>query len=261
MRQIKLIASDLDGTLLPFGTNEVSQKIFDLIREIRSRKIYFFMASGRQRYQLQNMFKPVADEIGFICDNGCLGILNNEIVCREFMNPDLCDEILREVMNHDEIEGHASGAEGYYLQPKRQKFYDDLVSAGVKVNLVENIFKHPEPYMKLSIHKPHGFSENDTIYWKEKFGSRCNVVTSGAEWLDLMPFGISKASALKKILDRLKIDSSEVIAFGDNENDRDMLEFVGNPVAMKNSKMESIGKFVTENVAKSLRKILDGEFE
>ena len=240
MKQIRLIASDFDGTLLPFGTNEVSQEIFDLIREIRSRKIYFFMASGRQRYQLQNMFKPVADEIGFICDNGCLGILNNEIVCREFMNPDLCDEILREVMNHDEIEGHASGANGYYLQPKRQKFYDDLVSAGVKVNLVENIFKHPEPYIKISICKSNGFSENDT---------------------NLMPFGISKASALKKIIERLGIDSESVVAFGDNENDREMLEFVGNPVAMKNSKVESLGKFVTEDVAKTLRKILDGEFE
>ena len=40
-----------------------------------------------------------------------------------------------------------------------------------------------------------------------------------------------------------------------------MLEFVGNPVAMKNSKVESLGKFVTEDVAKTLRKILDGEFE
>ena len=161
MKQIRLIASDLDGTLLPFGTNEVSEEIFDLIREIRSRGIYFFMASGRQFYQIRNMFKAVADSIGFICENGCLGIFNGEIICREFMDQNLCDEILRDIMKFEDCEFHVSGADGYYVQPKRRSFYDELIAAGVKVNLVENIFKHPEPYMKLSIHKPHGFSEND----------------------------------------------------------------------------------------------------
>ena len=79
--------------------------------------------------------------------------------------------------------------------------------------------------------------------------------------MDLVPLGVNKSTALKKIVEKLKINPQNIVAFGDNENDREMLEFVGYPVAMKNSKMESLGKFVTENVAKSLRKILDGEFE
>ena len=81
--------------------------------------------------------------------------------------------------------------------------------------------------------------------------------------IDIVPPDVNKATALKKILETLNISPEDVIAFGDNENDREMLELVGCPIVMKisNPAIQSIGKFVTDNVAISLEKFLEGELK
>jgi len=56
--------------------------------------------------------------------------------------------------------------------------------------------------------------------------------------LDLLPMGISKASALKRLADRLGIDRRETMAIGDNWNDQGMLEWAGQAVIMANASSE-----------------------
>ena len=71
---IKLIASDLDGTLLQNGAQELDPLIFDQIRELKEMGIHFVAASGRQYPNLQRLFAPVQDEISYIAENGSLCI-------------------------------------------------------------------------------------------------------------------------------------------------------------------------------------------
>ena len=75
---IKLIASDLDGTLLKNGAQELPPDIFPIIRELRQKGIRFVAASGRQYYNLRLLFKPVRDEIFYIAENGSLCICNDQ---------------------------------------------------------------------------------------------------------------------------------------------------------------------------------------
>jgi hypothetical protein len=56
--------------------------------------------------------------------------------------------------------------------------------------------------------------------------------------LDLLPPGISKAWALKRLAERLGIDRKEVMAIGDNWNDQGMLEWAGQPFVMANAALE-----------------------
>ena len=58
---IKLIASDLDGTLLQNGAQELNPEIYDLILALKERGIHFAAASGRQYASERNLFKPIAD--------------------------------------------------------------------------------------------------------------------------------------------------------------------------------------------------------
>ncbi|MDU6524331.1 MAG: HAD-IIB family hydrolase, partial [Enterococcus sp.] len=54
-------------------------------------------------------------------------------------------------------------------------------------------------------------------------------------WLEVMADGVNKGAALKFLLDYLKIAKSEIIAFGDQENDLEMLQFAGTSIAMENA--------------------------
>lgn len=69
---IKLIASDLDGTLLQNGAQRPSPKIFDLILRLKEKGIHFAAASGRQLYSQHQLFAPVKNDISYIAENGSL---------------------------------------------------------------------------------------------------------------------------------------------------------------------------------------------
>ena len=56
---IKIVASDVDGTLVPDGTFEISPLIFDVIAQLKEKSIKFVAASGRQDASLKRLFSPV----------------------------------------------------------------------------------------------------------------------------------------------------------------------------------------------------------
>ena len=71
---IKLVASDLDGTLLLNGAQSLPEEIFPLIRELKKMGILFVAASGRQYLNMRKLFDPVAGDMAFICENGALAV-------------------------------------------------------------------------------------------------------------------------------------------------------------------------------------------
>ena len=69
MTPIRLIAADMDGTLLD-SRSRLPAGIFPMIRELTGQGIRFVIASGRQYYNLESLFRPVADRLTFVAENG-----------------------------------------------------------------------------------------------------------------------------------------------------------------------------------------------
>ena len=67
---IKLIATDIDGTLVEDGSLDLNPEYYDVIRELRKRGVLFAAASGRQRSSIEKVFVPVLDDMIFISENG-----------------------------------------------------------------------------------------------------------------------------------------------------------------------------------------------
>lgn len=63
---IKMVASDLDGTLLVNGSQSIPEEIFPLIKKLKDMGILFVAASGRQYANMRNLFAPVKDDMAFI---------------------------------------------------------------------------------------------------------------------------------------------------------------------------------------------------
>ena len=76
---IKLVASDLDGTLLLNGAQSVEDSMFETIGKLLDRGILFAPASGRQMTSLKRLFAPVADCCIFLCENG--GVIYKDEQC------------------------------------------------------------------------------------------------------------------------------------------------------------------------------------
>lgn len=68
---IKLIVSDIDGTLVKDGENQINTEIFDVIMELKKKKkIHFAAASGRQAASIEYTFSPIKKEIFYVAENG-----------------------------------------------------------------------------------------------------------------------------------------------------------------------------------------------
>lgn len=258
---IRLIASDLDGTLLLNGAQKLQPQTCGLIHRLREEKnILFLAASGRQVDNLERLFAPIKDEIAYLCENGCLSFYQGVKIHQEYMDHELGQSIMRTIQETDGAEVLLSGVHTSYIQPKDMSYYyhmKDVVKNNV--TLVPDILKTDEPYFKVSLYEPKGL--HDVDWWQKKFGDQATVVTSGNEWMDCMPKGVNKGTALDKVLRYLGIAPDEVIAFGDNFNDKEMLEMVGTPVAMESAKEEIIrlcGR-TTDTVEHALERILLGE--
>ena len=76
------------------------------------------------------------------------------------------------------------------------------------------------------------------------------MVTSGNAWLDMMPKGVNKGTAMEALLEHLKIMPEECMAFGDNYNDLEMLGMVGESYAMSQGKdaVKKICKYQADTV-------------
>ncbi len=260
MSKIKLIASDLDGTLLQNGAQSLQPNTCALIHRLHEQGILFLAASGRQHANLQRLFAPVQNEIAYLCENGCLTFVDGELIHRVEMKHELGQEMLRTIMEHPTAEALLSGQDTSYLQPKKMSYYyhmRDVVKNNV--TLVPDILATEEPYMKISLYEEEELY--DIAYWEERFGDRATVVTGGNDWLDMMPKGVHKGLGIRKILEYTGIAPEECIAFGDNYNDMEMFEAVGYPVAVDNAKPElkQISRDTTDTVEHYLERILDGE--
>ncbi|MBQ9030384.1 MAG: HAD-IIB family hydrolase [Parasporobacterium sp.] len=94
---IRLIASDVDGTLVPEGTSQVDPQLFHLILQLKERGIRFVAASGRQYASIVKAFDPVKDEIFFIADNGSFVVEKGQFLVTNTFPEDVWKAIIRHV--------------------------------------------------------------------------------------------------------------------------------------------------------------------
>jgi len=95
------------------------------------------------------------------------------------------------------------------------------------------------------------------------FGDALNIYTSKPTYLEIMKQDASKKNAVKFLIDRYNIRQDEIIAIGDNFNDKEMIAFAGTGVAMGNApdEIKAAAKFVTDTnnndgVAKAIQTLV-----
>ena len=93
----KLVASDLDGTLLQNGAQELTPRALDLVRRLTEKGIVFVASSGRQYDNEVNLFKPVKDQISYIAENGSICIHKGNVISRTVIAPELIRRTIDEV--------------------------------------------------------------------------------------------------------------------------------------------------------------------
>ena len=260
---IRLIATDLDGTLLQNGSQSLSAETLQLIQRIQEAGILVVAASGRQYPNLRRLFSDASAQTAFICENGALVRYQGEDILKEALPARLCGELIEDIMNREGCEVLISGADTSYLMPKSASYVDRMQ------NIVKNdiaIIQSPtdiqEDIIKISVYEDSGILEHSASYFVPKWQDRVACTVSGYGWLDFVGKGVNKGRALAALMERLRILPDEAMAFGDNYNDLEMLSTVTYGFVMENAAQDIQSRFPlhTRLVEDVLLGVLNGQF-
>lgn len=259
---IKLVVSDIDGTLLPYGETKLSEEIFPLIEQLKARGIPFCPTSGRQYHSLRTLFPPVADELAYACENG--GVVygpgteeDAPIWDSTPMERTAALSLAREILALPDSQLLITGPKYAYLSQCTQDYVELMRdNKGFQLRIIEDLDEIHEDILKVSAYCPLGTqpaAEALGPTWSKVF----HMAVAGEDWLDFTL--ADKGVGVRGLCRAMGIDPKDVLAFGDNWNDAAMLSLVGHPYLMASSEEELRKRFPTtcRRVEDVLRHFLD----
>lgn len=257
---IKLIASDLDGTLLLNGAQRLNPEVFDLITALKEHGILFTAASGRQYTNLRRLFAPVKDDIAYVAENGSLCIYKGKTLSKGMIGRELGLRIIDAVHSYGRCECIVSGERVCYTDSRDTRFKEHMLHVvGNDMEFVSDLKEDVhEPFLKLALCDFQGTRKTEE-HFKALFSDEIKIVTSGNIWVDFITPGANKGNALQVLLDHLHIDPKDCAAFGDQCNDEEMLQLAGVSYAMADAAPAVIqqASHTTDSVENVLKRILE----
>lgn len=234
---IKLVVSDIDGTLLEDGGHDLNPELFEVILKLRSAGMQFAAASGRQWASIEAVFEPVKEKIFYLSDNGAYVGMCGRNLFLNTIDRDLIHEMIQDIRAAG-LTVLLSGPDQVYMDEDNPEFYRWMTEGyRFRVKQVEDLMQVEDQFIKISAYKKHDV-EPATKELREKYGSRLKITISGDMWMDCMASGVNKGEAVKLLQESLGILPEETIAFGDQLNDMEMLKQAYYSFAIGNARPE-----------------------
>ena len=228
----RMVVTDLDGTLLN-NKKQVSEANVKAIQNLKDQNITFVMATGRSDVMTRAYTKQLKNvDIVIGCDGAVIrNIRTGEILCENHLRSETC---------HTTFEI----CKKYGLQ------YSVEEDEEIPMQIVDDLNEYVNDHIIYKIVVSH----NDTSYLDKvaeviKKETDADAIRSGKKVLAVKARGVSKAEAIKKLAQKLGILIKDIIAFGDEVNDIEMLTLVGLGIAMENA--DDVVKEAADQIAGS----------
>lgn len=231
---IKLIVSDMDGTLLD-DSGELNEELFNVLDKLLELDIMFAVASGRQYQQLVSNFKHYKNHIAYIAENGAFISANGDELYTSVLDKENVFGIVKDIEKLSDAYGVLCGRNSAYLNTNQEIMLQEAKKYYYKYEIVRDLNKIDDDIFKISIYDLKGPENNSykSLYskWKDKF----QLTISTPRWLDIYNRGTNKGKAIKLLQKKFKIKQEETMVFGDYYNDVDMFSYAFYSYAMENA--------------------------
>ena len=266
LEAVKLVASDMDFTLLA-DDGTMPPDMPELIEALACAGVVFCAASGRPTYTLRDMFPAHCDDMAFIADNGAAVSYRGESVFKSLISPADYHELINVTLAETDGVPVLCGMDRAYVLA-RDRAHD------AKIRTYYHAITYLDSFAGVDVEANKYtilFPENDSMaHYKRlmgpRFGERFSVTCAGEEWIDVMNRGVDKGTGIERLCAHLGISAAEVAAFGDTDNDAQMLATAGHSFLMANGqeRMRPYARYEAPSnnergVATVIRAILDAK--
>lgn len=251
----KMIVTDMDGTFLRDDRKYDVARFRNQLNFMEEKNIKFVAASGNSYGQLKNYFAPILKDykIDFVADNGARIFEENKLIYEASISKYNLKRLInwnaKNPNSHDNLI-ILTGVKGTYVSnhvtpdilKEIKNFYAPLYQVEKLLEITDVIFKVTFVWPSKQV-TPH------VKALKEVFGEELHATGSGFGSVDILAKGVNKASGLKVLQNNYKIQINEIVAFGDNDNDLEMLNYVGRGIVMPNAYQGMLDKIEKKALA------------
>ena len=282
-----IIAVDMDGTFLTDSKTFDTERFSRILSRLQTQGIHFVVASGNTYAKLQDYMRGFEGRgLTYIAENGAyLADESGQLAVHPFEEEDV-PRIIEVVQGLDYIGLLVCTTEGIYLPKDRcdqivhmiRGYFEDtgqelpetltledfaafFFPGLVMVDSIEDFEGAP---IKFPLLTPPKQTQQLSVYLREALPQTVTPMVSGFGAIDLVRTGVNKATGLKDLCERLDANPAGILAFGDGENDMEMLRYAGWGVAMSNAPEvvrhvadEVIGSNEEQAVLEYLEQLLD----
>lgn len=255
---IKLIATDMDGTLLdPKGQVDLP-RLEKLLDQLEERGIRFVIATGNEIHRVKQLLGHLTERVVLIVANGARIFEGNQLLQAQTWDDDMVNRTLeffkgRECQDQFVVTSMNGGfvKEGTVFTELENFMTPEMIELFYqRMNFVEELESHLfGGVLKMSLVVGEERSDSVLEEINQLFNGSVQAVSSGYGCIDILQSGIHKAWGLQELLKRWDIKAEEIMAFGDSENDVEMLQLAGISYAMENA--DDKAKAVATNFAPS----------
>jgi Cof subfamily protein (haloacid dehalogenase superfamily) len=234
---IKLIAIDLDGTLMD-SEKKISEANIEAAQRARQQGIYVVLVSARPPFGMS----PAAERLGLdgvlIAYNGAyaLKLSTRQVLIDRPMARADAHAVVHIFRRHDLYAGYYA-ADEWYVEKVCAEMEWEAQSLKRQPEIVPDLTVKglPAPHKMILIDLQRSGRLHDCLNEIRKSLPHVNAHFSSEYGLEISDEHATKAGALAVIVDRMGLESGQVAAIGDGENDLSMLQYAGIGVAMGNA--------------------------
>lgn len=245
---IKLIATDMDGTLLD-ENSKLPVNFFDTLAKLKEKDIKFVVASGRPYVTLYQNFKPHSDELYFICDNGAYIVEPGRKPVISIIDKNDVEKIAATAEKIPNTTIILCGTKATYMKPCSDEMLAEISKYYLNKVYVDSFNDIDDDIFKVTICDFGDSSKNSYPILNPIFGDKYKLCVSGKVWLDINNKNVNKGDALKEIQNTFSISYSETMAFGDFYNDIELLQASKYSFVMENANedMKQYGRYIAKS--------------
>ena len=262
---IKLILSDMDGTLLK-DNGQLPEGFDEVMAELKKRGVLFGPSSGRQYYSLLESFPGYEDEFIFVAENGTMVKHHGKELFSSPIPKSQAFQVIDEAAKLQDIfRVYCGKKDAYILESQKEPEYIAELAKYYTHNTVVRDFREvDDEVIKVSFFDKTGCASTTIYPFMKRFQGPMQVVRSSDFWVDIMCFGINKGIALQQIQKKLHITPMECAAFGDYLNDLEIMSsaYYSFAVANAHHKIKDVARFHTTSneeggVLAGIRRLMD----
>ena len=256
---IKLITTDLDGTLLN-SKKEVPAGFKEWV--LNHKEIKMVIASGRQYYNIRKLFPGMENNLVFMADNGGLVFENNKTIYIDEMKKEDIIYCIEQFHEKEKLPVILSGEKSAYMEHATEEAENNAHMYYERLEFTNDLGKcaNKDRIVKIAVFIE-GHKAEKRYNKLGDFHNRLEAALSGDCWIDIANKNADKGNAVRMLQEKYGISAAQCMAFGDYLNDMHMLLRCAESYAMKDAhpSLKEIAKYVApSNDDNGVMKILTG---